>query len=161
MTAPGTRVVAIRDSKDGTVNIYGYGVYAGDFPRPGSGQWSDEQWQLVRDAIVKMDGRAESFDQAIIDWQVSEGQLTAEEGAAKLAELAQRRSAEQARPLDERARATLERMDLNPRIDLDNGTSVWGFMCWWGPIDAFEKRYAGMNVVTVEFGELEHRALGN
>lgn len=26
-------------------------------------------------------------------------------------------------------------ISTNPRIDLDNGDSVWGFECWWGPVD--------------------------
>jgi hypothetical protein len=28
----------------------------------------------------------------------------------------------------------------NPRIDLDNGKTVWGCECWWGPADKVRAR---------------------
>jgi hypothetical protein len=28
----------------------------------------------------------------------------------------------------------------NPRIKLDNGNTVWGGECWWGPEDQIKKR---------------------
>lgn len=30
---------------------------------------------------------------------------------------------------------------LNPRIDLDNGKTVWGCECWWGDEEAVKKRF--------------------
>ena len=29
----------------------------------------------------------------------------------------------------------------NPCITLDNGKHVWGFQCWWAPVEEFEKNY--------------------
>jgi len=29
----------------------------------------------------------------------------------------------------------------NPRIDLDNGETVWGCECWWGPEEKFLERF--------------------
>jgi len=29
----------------------------------------------------------------------------------------------------------------NPRIDLDNGQTVWGCECWWGSEKAVEKQF--------------------
>ncbi len=29
----------------------------------------------------------------------------------------------------------------NPRIDLDSGLSIWGFECWWGPVDKTRARF--------------------
>lgn len=29
----------------------------------------------------------------------------------------------------------------NPRIDLDDGKTVWGCECWWGEADAVRKRF--------------------
>ncbi len=39
----------------------------------------------------------------------------------------------------------------NPRIKLDNGKTIWGFQCWWGPEDAIKARYK--NIVTVDFND--------
>ncbi len=32
----------------------------------------------------------------------------------------------------------------NPCIRLDDGTLVWGFQCWWGPVKAVEEIYGPM-----------------
>lgn len=37
----------------------------------------------------------------------------------------------------------------NPRIDLDNGDTVWGCECWWGPIDRLKAKYADKQWETV------------
>lgn len=37
----------------------------------------------------------------------------------------------------------------NPRIDLDDGGTVWGYQCWWGPIEEWERTVAGRKVVDV------------
>ena len=29
----------------------------------------------------------------------------------------------------------------NPRIDLDNGKTVWGCECWWGPEEKMKAKY--------------------
>jgi hypothetical protein len=37
----------------------------------------------------------------------------------------------------------------NPRIDLDEGGTVWGAQCWWGDESAYEKTIGGRSVVIV------------
>jgi len=29
----------------------------------------------------------------------------------------------------------------NPRLDLDNGQTVWGCECWWGPVEKLRNRW--------------------
>ncbi len=37
----------------------------------------------------------------------------------------------------------------NPRITLDNGDTVWGCECWWGPEGEIKKILAGRKVKIV------------
>lgn len=47
----------------------------------------------------------------------------------------------------------------NPRIDLDNGKTVWGFQCWWGPEDATRRKFGDRLFVVVPLpGEEAARA---
>lgn len=73
--AVGTRVTAVLGAKDGLVQIFGDGVYAGDFELP-------------------EDAGGFNFGQK------------------------------------------------NPRIDLDNGKTVWGCECWWGSCEAVKERFS-------------------
>lgn len=45
----------------------------------------------------------------------------------------------------------------NPKIVLDNGDVVWGFQCWWGPLERTRARYGNLpeTVVAVPEGN-EH-----
>ena len=73
-TEIGSKVIALLRAKDGVVESFGEGVYAGDFPLP------DEAGGL-------------NFGQE------------------------------------------------NPRIDLDNGKTVWGCECWWGPAETVRDKF--------------------
>jgi hypothetical protein len=47
----------------------------------------------------------------------------------------------------------------NPRIDLDNGTTVWGCECWWGPTEAVQQQLEkfkerGYDIVMVNIDEI-------
>jgi hypothetical protein len=43
----------------------------------------------------------------------------------------------------------------NPRIRLDNGKTVWGVECWWGPEDEIKAILAkAANVVEVDIDEI-------
>ena len=55
---PGERVFAIRSANDDTVNLFGFGVYAGDQLPPG--QPDDDTLQLARGAY---EGRGEPFSE--------------------------------------------------------------------------------------------------
>lgn len=45
----------------------------------------------------------------------------------------------------------LHRLEIpNPKIQLDNGSVVYGYQCWWGPEEMMEKKFAGRQVIDVE-----------
>lgn len=48
----------------------------------------------------------------------------------------------------------------NPRIDLDNGKTVWGCECWWGPEDEMKCNLINVEWVDVDIDELriQHRS---
>jgi len=46
----------------------------------------------------------------------------------------------------------------NPRIDLDNGKTVWGCECWWGPTEEIKKRFQDWKIETVDIDE--YRKIG-
>lgn len=37
----------------------------------------------------------------------------------------------------------------NPRIKLDNGNTVWGCQCWWGPEDQIKRMIGERTIVEV------------
>lgn len=47
----------------------------------------------------------------------------------------------------------------NPCIELDSGYIAWGYQCWWGPIDGFEKWINGREIVEVPEEDLAGHAL--
>lgn len=38
----------------------------------------------------------------------------------------------------------------NPKVLLDNGATVWGCQCWWGPEDQIRNMLEGKTVVLVD-----------
>ena len=38
----------------------------------------------------------------------------------------------------------------NPKLQLDDGTVVWGCECWWGPEDKIRAMHEGKTVVQVD-----------
>lgn len=157
----GTRVAAIRNTTETTVFLFGRGVYAGDFPRPGSGNWSQETLDMARRVVEdslneNVDGLREADDAFMvrrIAESVEQGKQTREEADQNLAEYrrlrAEREAKRAAMTVDEQVTELLEGMDLNPRLDLDGGGTVWGCECWWMPEAEFDKRYAKHSVVMV------------
>jgi hypothetical protein len=149
MTAVGTRVFAVASANATTVALYGFGTYVGDHPRPGSDTISDDDMTMYRQVII--DGDNNPLDvRGFADAAVAAGTMTRAEADAQLAAGADRQAAERARPLDDRVRDLHARARLNPRIDLDNGTTVWGYQCWWGPLDAYDSWRSGRDVITVD-----------
>jgi hypothetical protein len=48
-------------------------------------------------------------------------------------------------------RATLEQILANPRIKLDSGKTVWGYECWWSPVDQkMEDELKGKKILEVD-----------
>lgn len=153
MTEVGARVFALRDADDDTVYLYGFGVYAGKHMPPGQ-EVTDEDLVDARRAIAATDEdgyrqRQNAWWVELIDRAVAEGRMTAEEGDLELVAMVGRSDVEAARPLEERAAELAATFRSNPRIDLDGGGVVWGYQCWWGPIEKWDDLAAGREVVAV------------
>jgi hypothetical protein len=150
MTAPGSRVFAVRDTDENTVNLIGFGVYAGDHRRPTSDGNLAEYRQLAEQAIAHSD--ASPIDAAgWYDTLVAKGEMTRADADRQLAEGEARAAASKARPMSERVDELVERLLANPRIDLDDGTVVWGCECWWSAEERFDEFVGDREVVTVDW----------
>ncbi|MEV8101005.1 hypothetical protein [Streptomyces sp. NPDC088135] len=157
----GTRIAAIRNATEDTVFLFGRGVYAGDHPRPGSGNWSQSTLDTARRVVEG--GRTDDVDalrvaddawmSRTITQTVAEGKRTQEEADQDLAEYRRLRLEREARraamTVDEEVTELLTQMDLNPRLDLDGGGTVWGCECWWMAEAEFDKQYDRHTVVMV------------
>lgn len=155
----GTRIAAVRDANDTTVFLYGRGVYAGDFPRPGSGNWTADQRRIaedvVRDSLEHAD-ETRAADDAFMVKRLAEtvtaGTQTQQEADQALSEYREIRAAREAKwsatPVEEQVVELLQGMDLNPRLDLDGGGTVWGCECWWMPEEKFDE-FVGARTVEV------------
>lgn len=158
--AVGSRIAAVRNATDDTVYLYGRGVYAGDFPRPGSGNWSESTREMARNVIEGGSGNVEEVRAADDAWMVRKlaetveaGKRTQEEAVRELAEYRRIRAEREARraamSVDEQVVELLTQMDLNPRLDLDGGGTVWGCECWWMPEAEFDTFRGSRTVVVV------------
>lgn len=154
---------AVKSADPTTVRWYGFGVYAGDHPRPGTVPFQDlpeDDKSLYRNAILDVDANPLDVS-GVYDEQVASGAMTRTEADEHLRTGQERAAAEAARPLDERAAELAARTSTNPRIDLDAGGVVWGFQCWWGPADKFENWTDGRDCVLVPSPNLTELALGD
>lgn len=155
--SPGDRVFAALGSDGSVIKVIGMGVYAGDFPRPGSRTAlgtapaaEDVEWaKRTIEGFDKDRPQLDAQARAMYDRLIEEGQYTSEEADAGMAEAKVRLDAEEARPMDERVAELLARMDANPRIDLDDGQVAWGCECWWGPVEKYDQMTRGKTVVMV------------
>src|SRR5712691_3037947 len=127
------------------VELVGFGVYAGNFPRPG---WHDSEadLKLYCQVIVDGDARWGGLTDRLIADDVESGRLTSVEAEAKRAECERRQKAYESRPIEERVLGLAYRMSCNPRIGLDGGGVVWGFECWWAPEEGWSNFVAGRPV---------------
>jgi hypothetical protein len=148
--AVGSRIAAVRDATDDTIYLFGRGVYAGDFPRPGSGNWSESYRQMARNVVTESlaeDVRGlRAADDAFMVKRFNEcvqaGTKTRQEADQDLAEYrrirAEREAKRAAMSVEDQATELLKDMDLNPRLDLDGGGTVWGCECWWMSEEEFQ-----------------------
>lgn len=144
----GTRVIAIAcvDPVAMTVEFYGNGFYAGEFSRPGyegvpvEGSDEYEDWAaVIRRSDEQNLSLQWSLDAHLADLQAGEIDQAEYELRCTYAEQAEAR--ERARSMPDRVASAYEGIVRNPRIDLDEGGSVWGFECWWGPEKEVSDRY--------------------
>lgn len=148
---PGTRVFAVRNADETTVTMYGFGVYAGRFARPNAIKFSEEEIDEITEQIVA--ASSEPIDvagvQAHYDRHVAEGKCTQETANDLVIKYVRDKEESRARDPRERALEIIDKMNSNPRVDLDNGSTVWGYQCWWAPEDGFEAFVAGRTIVEV------------
>jgi len=168
----GARIVAVRDATDEVIHLFGRGVYAGDHPRPGSGNWSPDTIAMARRVIEEglaedkdeLRARDDAFMARRIAESVAEGKCTQAEADADLAEYRrlrlEREAARDAMTVDELVTELLTGMDLNPRLDLDDGSVVWGCECWWMPEAEFESFKGSRQVVAVPAPRREPSTVG-
>jgi hypothetical protein len=150
ITEPGTRVIALAcaDPETMAIDVYGAGVYAGEFPRPGyegvpaEGSEEYEYWA----AVIRRNDLARTS----VQWSLDEHKRRLDDGECDQAEYEQRCIEVQEVdrlireiPMAERVADVYEAIASNPRIDLDEGGSVWGFECWWAREDVVREKYAG------------------
>jgi hypothetical protein len=120
----GSRVGAMRNANDTTVWMYGFGIYEGDFVRP---KGVPGVFGLLSDPEAEI---AELIDGLRTDRQ-AKGEV-----------------------FDEvKARAAAELIISNPRLKLDNGKTVWGCQCWWGPEDQIRQTIGARTIVYVDINE--------
>lgn len=157
MTEIGTRVLAIRNADEsGKAYVFGYGVYEGNFLRPGTPkEMPKKDADLIRSIIVKGD-REESLEEnrswirKKLSGAVADEEMTQEEADQQYLEYLDREKEHHCRPVEERVREIWLKMQGNPRIKLDDGGYCWGFECWWGPAERMEKEIEGLERVSVE-----------
>jgi len=144
----GTRVIALRNVEGNIVYSFGAGVYEGDFPRPGTG---DYPTGVEKDAIEKCirDGMTDEglekqmrFTESLLRWELpGQEPLTEEQIQADLAKAREKYLERTARPFEEQVRDLWKASRDNPRIKLDDGGYVWGFESWWGPEEQVRTKY--------------------
>lgn len=148
MTEVGDRVVALAcvDPVDMTVDLYGAGVYAGEHPRPGYEDVPVEgsEEYLYWASVVERSDK----DDVSIEWSLDvhkrlfdDGKYDQVEYELRCAEARELDDIERARPMSDRVASVFEDIGKNPRIDLDDGGSIWGFECWWGPEATVRAKY--------------------
>ena len=154
MTEIGARVFAVRDADEHSIRLFGFGTYRGKEIPPGR-QVDDEDLAVCMEveALNSTPERVTGYDNLIVkawtEWAAA-GKCTEEEADAEIAVARARQAAHQAKPLEERARDLAEYSLRNPRIDLDDDAgTVWGYQCWWGPIEKWVELSRGRTVIVV------------
>lgn len=150
---PGTRVLAIRNSEPGTntLYVYGEGTYVGDRLRPGMPEVaSGDEAKVIRAAIEENDADLEHHPAIefirgmapMVGWSEQQIEDNVAETKAKILE-------DQQIPMEQRIQELYVAANSNPCIQLDNGWEVWGFQCWWGPVDAVQTKFSGWTMTEV------------
>ena len=145
---PGTRVFAVQSADEKQVRLYGKGVYVGDdFPPGTPAQPSPEEFLKIQDMILEFD---QTDPISILIEDLRKKGLNKEDLDALEAQHKAQNEVEMARPLQDRVQEYYEHAMKNPKIELDDGSVVWGFQCWWGPEEQYEEMVAGREVVQVQ-----------
>jgi hypothetical protein len=144
----GSRVIALAcaEPETKTVDIYGAGIYAGEHPRPGHEDVPVEgsDGYLYWAAIIQRSDDANSSLQWSLDMhkqKFEQGEFDEAEYELRCAEARDLDELQRAVPMSERVAQVFRAIGQNPRIDLDEGGSIWGFECWWGLEDVVTRKY--------------------
>lgn len=132
---PGDRVVAIRNATDTTMFVYGRGTYLGEVPVPG---WDPDARSAVDGRtwreVVTEQVRAQMAEPQV-EWVLDGRPTGVDNYGIPMGDT---------RTLEERVEDALKQVGGNPCIELDGGAGrVWGYFCWWGSEDKYEKTRAG------------------
>lgn len=148
------RVGAIRSASDKVVELYGYGIYLGDQLRPQWKELAQEMIPLQKLVWAKvLEQPEEGLVAETLNLMQAQHALQKEAGIesetitlAKVKDLVAQRKKDLAERLHWSEHQLLtwlsenSSMLCNPKILLDDGRTVWGFECWWGPEDKTKKR---------------------
>lgn len=147
----GERVFAVLSATQEEVRLVGFGVYAGDQPRPGWELEADSYRPMVEAQIRDWDSKEDplGMEQWMRDQAVA-GAMDQVDVEAQISQAREIRKQERSRPFEERVAGRLRSIALNPKIELEGGGEVWGYQCWWGAADRFEEMVKGRRVVQVE-----------
>lgn len=144
-TAIGARVVAIRDSDDEEIRIFGFGTYEGkhlpDFAAEDvaamvndSKQYDQEMVDMGEDGFVEdvISGYEQMSEVLPMDIQMLDKDdvkdLAREDYNEAVARVSNWSD-------DDYKQAILSNPALlNPKIKLDSGDVIWGYQCWWTEI---------------------------
>lgn len=152
---PGSTVLAVQDGSATVLHVYGEGVYIGDRPQPGT-RWpcGTATYELIAEVVTQNDDVpieehpfVEFYDYTVT--QAGPDNPPKEDRETMIAGLL----AELEEPLDDRVRKLYESSQMNPCIYLDSGDVVWGFQCWWGPVERFERKFGNTPRVLVPVPE--------
>ena len=149
----GTTVLAIRDGEDRTLNVYGDGVYVGDFLRPGAeGEVPPVDYQAI--TVVITDDDATPIEKhPLVGFAIAMAEVNGHDVEEVRAASEANILAERARPVHDRVVELYREVNKNPCIYLDSGDVVWGFQCWWGPLEQAKQRFARSEQVLVPVPE--------
>ena len=149
MTQVGERVVAIKNSDDGNpepgqrrkLYVYGEGVYVGDRLRPGVPlDPSPVDYEVIEQMLTE-DDAVPIREHRVVAFVVAAHAIEGSDSTQAVEDTVARLEADRARPMDERVRELYLGSNQNPCIHLDSGDVVWGFQCWWGPTEGFDRRF--------------------
>lgn len=148
---PGARVSALRDLDENTLWLYGHGVYVGDRRRPDVP--SDGLLETARALAASIPPPDPALIRDRVEAEFAHLGISPSpaEVDARVVEIVAAETEYLARPADERAAELVDRMLLNPMIELDNGGVVWGYQCWWLPYEQFLRLAESRTVVEVPF----------
>lgn len=138
----GTRVVAIKDANKDVVNIYGFGTYEGNHVPPA---WEEE----MRSKLPNIRAVGEELYELSLEEHLARKKELVEAVGGEFDEEyeiqeyhALRKEVEEARGYtdEEMLEAILSSpIYENPKITLDSGEVVWGYECWWKPLENDEE----------------------